>query len=339
MTNGLNAKIVCALVVGMGLGIGPAAAQKPYHIESKWSVPGNGGWDYLTVDSAAHRLYIAHGTKVDIQDLDTGKTLGTIHGLKHCHGIVIAPDGKTGFISDGGSNEVVVFDPAKMAKVDRIPTGGNPDGMAYEPATETLWVFNGTSSNATVIDVAQRKAIATVGLPGRPEFPVADGTGAIFVNLEDKNAIARLDAKAQKVTATWPLAGCKAPSGLAFDKAGSRLFSVCDGKKMAVTDAKTGESLATPTIGNEPDAAGYDAKNKFAFSSNGDGTLTVVDAGHAGYPVAQTLATQKGARTMAFDETTGRIYLVTARAGKLAPGAKRAAPVPGSFTVLVVGRD
>ena len=138
---------------------------------------------------------------------------------------------------------------------------------------------------------------------------------------------------------SWPLASCEAPSGLAFDKAGSRLFSVCDGKKMAVTDAKTGESLATPTIGNDPDAAGYDAKNKLAFSSNGDGTLTVVDAGHAGYPVMQTLATQKGARTMAFDETTGRIYLVTARAGKLAPGAKRAAPVSGSFTVLVAGRD
>ena len=339
MKHELKSSFFGALAVCLGLSVAIANAQKPYHLETKWSVAGDGGWDYLTVDSAAHKLYIAHATEVNVLDLNTGRALGTIGGLKRCHGIVIAPDGKTGFISDGDSNEVVVFDVATMAAVAKIQTGGNPDGMAYDPATGTLWVFNGGSSNATVINVAQRKAVATVALPGRPEFPAADGTGTIFVNLEDKNAIARLDAKAQRVTATWPLAGCEAPSGLAYDKAGSRLFSVCDGKKMAVTDAKTGKSLATTTIGDGPDAAGYDAKHKLAFSSNGEGTLTVVDAGKAGYPVLQTLPTAKGARTMAFDEATGKIYLATARAGKLAPGAKRAAPLPGSFTVLVLARE
>lgn len=339
MKIGLKSAVLGAVALGLSVSAGVAGAQKPYHVEAKWSVAGDGSWDYLTVDSAAQRLYVAHATKVDVVDLTTGKTLGSIAGLNHCHGVVIAPDSKTGFISDGGSNQVVVFDPATFAVVSKIPTGGNPDGMVYEPVTESLWVFNGSTKNATVVDVAQRKAVGTVVLPGRPEFPAADGTGTIFVNLEDKNAIARVDAKSQKVTATWPLTGCEAPSGLAFDKAGSRLFSVCDGKKMAVTDAKTGKSLATPTIGDEPDAAGYDAKNELVFSSNGDGTLTVIDAGKAGYPVVQTLPTQKGARTMAFDEATGKIYLATARPGKLAPGAKRAAPVPGSFTVLVAGRD
>lgn len=251
----------------------------------------------------------------------------------------MAPDGKAGFISDGGANEVVIFDPATFAIVGKIAAGGNPDGMAYEPVTGTLWVFNGSTKNATVVNVAERKSVATVALPGRPEFPVADGSGTIFVNIEDKNTIVRLDAKSQAVTATWPLAGCEAPSGLAFDKEGERLFSVCDGKKMAVTDAKMGTSLATPTIGEEPDATGYDANRKLAFSSNGDGTLTVIDAGKAGYPVVQTLSTQKGARTMALDEATGRIYLATARPGKLVPGAKRASPLPGSFTIIVVGHE
>jgi DNA-binding beta-propeller fold protein YncE len=329
-----------ALAVALTTIAAPALAQKPFHVETKWSVAGEGGWDYLTVDSNAHRLYIAHGVKVDAIDLKTGKTLGTIAGLTRCHGVLIAPDGKTGFISDGGANSVVVFDPTNFGTTGKIPAGTNPDGMAYEPTTNTLWAFNGTSKNATVIDAAQRKVIGTLALPGKPEFPAVDGNGTIFVNIEDKNAIVRLDAKSQKMTATWPLAGCESPSGLAFDKAGSRLFSVCDGKKMAVTDSKTGKSLATPTVGEGPDAAGYDAKSKLAFSSNGeDGTLTVIDTSKPGYPAVQTLPTMKGARTMAFDESTGKIYVVSAQFAKKDPAAKRPSALPNTFTVLVVGRD
>jgi hypothetical protein len=181
-------------------------------------------------------------------------------------------------------------------------------------------------------------------MPGKPEFPTTDDKGTIFVNIEDKNAIVRLDAQAQKVTGTWTLAGCESPSGMAIDRTGGRLFSVCDGKKMAVTDAHTGKSLATPTIGDGPDAASYDAGSKLVFASNGDGTLSVVDAGKPGYPVVQTLRTLSGARTMTFDPATGTIYTVSAKMGAT-PAATaatphpRPTPVPGSFTVLVIGRD
>jgi len=322
----------------------PATAESPFQIQQRWTIGGTGGWDYLTADPTAHRLYIAHMTRVDVVDTTTGKVVGAVEGLTRCHGVVIAPDGKTGFASDGGSNNVVVFDTSNFATLTKIPAGTNPDGMAYEGSTNTLWAFNGSSKNATVIDAASRMTIGTVALPGKPEFPQSDDEGTIFVNIEDKNSIVRLDAKAQKITATWPLSGCDSPSGLAFDKEGGRLFSVCDGKKMAVTDSHTGKSLGTPTIGDGPDAAGYDASKKLAFSSNGDGTLSVVDASKATYPVVQTLSTMRGARTMALDPSTGKIYTVTAKFGPTPP-ATAATPrprptiLPDSFTVLVIGQD
>ena len=321
-----------------------AHAQKPFRIEQRWTIGGTGGWDYMTVDSEAHRLYIAHQTRVDVVDITTGKVIGAVQGLTRTHGVVISPDGKTGFVSDGGANNVVVFDPSSFATLATIPAGTNPDGMVYERSTNTLWAFNGTSKNATIIDATRRAVVGTTALPGKPEFPTTDDKGTVFVNIEDKNEIVRLDAKTQQITATWPLAGCDSPSGLALDKSGARLFSVCDGKKMAITDSHTGKSLGTPTIGDGPDAAAYDSNQKLAFASNGEGTLTVVDAGKPGYAVLQTLPTMKGARTMALDPTTGRVYTVTAQFGA-APPATAATPrprpsvVPGSFTVLVIGRD
>lgn len=325
--------------------LGSAAdAQKSFKVEQRWTIPGDGSWDYLTVDPSTHRLFIAHLTKVDVVDTNTGKEVGSIPGITHCHGIVLLPDGKTGFISDGGANNVVVFNPATLAVTSKINAGTNPDGMVYEKSTNTLWAFNGASKNATVIDVAKLAAVGTIAMPGKPEFPTTDDAGTIFVNIEDKDAIVRLDARSKKITATWPLAGCESPSGMAIDKTGGRLFSVCDGKKMAVTDMHSGKSLATPTIGDGPDAAGYDPGTKLAFASNGDGTLSVVDAGKPGYPVVQTLHTMSGARTMALDPTAEKIYTVSAKLGA-APAATaatphpRPAPVPGTFTVLVIGRD
>jgi len=194
-----------------------------------------------------------------------------------------------------------------------------------------------------VIDTADRKVVATIALSGKPEFPVADGSGTVFANIETKNEIVRFDAAAKKITATWPVDNCDSPSGLAIDTAGHRLFAVCDGGKMAVIDTRTGKTLANPAIGEGPDAARYDAKRKLAFSSNGGGTLTVVDASKANYPVVQNLETQRGARTMTLDQSTGRIYLATAAFGdRPAPTAAnphpRPAIVPGSFTILVVGQ-
>jgi YVTN family beta-propeller protein len=322
----------------------PAQAQKPYKVIDKWTIGGEGGWDYLVADAGAHRLYITHGGRVEVIDSTTGKSIGAITGLKGTHGVALDSDSKFGYISDGGAGQVVVFDRNSLATVTSIPVGVNPDGIAFEPVTKTVWAFNGRSKSVSVIDTATNKVTATIALPGKPEFPVADGTGVVFDNIEDANSIVRLDAKTLKLTATWPLTGCESPSGLAIDLTGRRLFSVCDGKKMAVTDANTGKSLANPAIGEGPDAAGYDATNKLAFSSNGEGTVTIIDASGSSYPVKQTVTTEKRARTMTFDSATGRIYVVTAQFGP-APEATAANPhprppaLPGTFTVIVVGHE
>lgn len=332
-----------AVLIGMLSATSSAFAQGQYRVLDHWKIGGEGGWDYLTADPAAHRLYVTHGPRVEVIDTTSGKITGSINGLKGTHGVALDDSGKFGYISDGAGNAVVVFDRSSLQTVATIPAGTNPDGIAFEPMTKTVWAFNGRSKNVTVIDTAARKAIATIPLPGKPEFPAADGKGTMFVNIEDKNEIVRLDGAAKEITAEWPLKGCDSPSGLAFDAEGRRLFSVCDGKTMAVTDANTGKLLATPTIGDGPDAAGYDPQHKLVFSSNGDGTLTVVDASGSSYPVAQTVVTERGARTMAFDEGAGRVYLITADFGPR-PAATTQNPrprpqiVPGSFTILVVGR-
>ncbi len=321
----------------------PVSSQKAFKIQDKWQLGGEGGWDYLLADGAAHRLYITHGPRVEVVDMQTGKAIGAITRLKGTHGVALDPEGKFGYISDGRANAVVIFDRGTLATVATIPAGTNPDGITYEPVTKTVWAFNGGSKDVTVIDTATRKVVATVALPGKPEFPQADGTGQVFDNIEDKNEIVRLDAKNPKITATWPL-GLESPSGLAIDRAGKRLFSVCDGKKMAVVDFNSGKVLATPEIGNGPDAAGYDAKAKLAFSSNGDGTLTVIDAAGSDYKALQNLQTERGARTMTLDPSTGKVYVVTAQFGpRPAPTADnprpRPAVVPNSFTVIVLGHE
>lgn len=320
-----------------------ALAQSPFSILAKWSIGGDGGWDYLAVEPGSHRLFITHGSRLEILDTNSGKSLGAITGFKGLHGVAFDTSGKFGYASDGGANEVVVFDRSSLAKVSSIPTGANPDGILFEPKTQTVWAFNGRGKSTTVIDAAKRSVVATIPLPGKPEFPAVDGTGAVFVNIEDKNEIIRLDAATNKATATWPLAGCDSPSGLAIDAPGHRLFSVCDGNKMIVTDSANGKMIALPEIGEGPDATAYDATHKLAFSSNGGGSLTIIDASKPAYPTLQTLPTAKGARTMAFDPRNGHVYVVTGDFGP-PPAATAQNPhpwptvVPGSFRVLVVGR-
>lgn len=318
------------------------AAQTNYQILDQWKIGGEGGWDYLMVDSPAHRLYVTHGTKVEVVDTGSGKVVGQITGLHGIHGVALDKDGRFGYISDGGGNAVVVFDRSKLSTVATIAAGTNPDAIIFEPATETVWAFNGRSHDATVIDANARKAVATIPLPGKPEFAQVDGLGNVYVNIEDKNEIVHLEAHSKKLVDTWPI-GCDSPSGLALDNEGHRLFSVCDGKKMAVTDAKTGKQLAVAAIGEGPDAAGYDPKHKLAFASCGEGVLTVVNADDKSYPAVQTVTTQRGARTMTYDAANDRVYLVTAQFGprpqETAENPRpRPAIVPGSFTVIVVGR-
>lgn len=335
--------VAAALLLGLSAASPAAAQQEPYHILDRWKTGGDGWWDYLHVDSAAHRLYIAHGNHVAVIDTQSGKQVGDITGFKGTHGIAFDTAGKYGYISDGGGNAVVVFDRATLAKVATIPAGTNPDGIIFEPATQTVWAFNGRSHDVTVIAAASHKVLATIALPGKPEFPQVDGKGTVFDNIEDKSEVVRLDAHTLKLTATWP-AGCDSPSGLAFDVPGHRLFPVCDGKKMSVIDSNTGKLLANPAIGDGPDAVRWSAKHKLVFASCGEGVLSVVDAAAPGYPTIQTLPTQRGARTMAYDPATDRIYTVTAEFGPRPATAtpenpyRRPAMIPGSFTILVIGR-
>ncbi len=337
-----RAVVGAALMAFLSLPVLSAGAQAKYQVKDHWKIGGEGGWDYLAIDPQIHALYITHGNCVEVVDTQSGKVVTSITGLKGTHGVAFDKAGKYGYISDGAANAVVVFDRHSYQMVASIPAGTNPDGILYEPVTATVWAFNGRSNNATVIDATQNKVVGTVELPGKPEFPVADGKGTVFVNIEDKNEILRLDARSQKATAIWPLSPLESPSGLAIDTAHRRLFSVCDGKHMAVLNADTGKVIATPDIGEGPDAAAFDAKNGLAFSSNGDGTLTVVkEQSPDSFVVLQTVETQKGARTMALDPNSGRIYLATAAFGpRPAPTADRPHPrpsiVPGTFEVLVV---
>jgi YVTN family beta-propeller protein len=318
---------------------GPA---QPYHIVDHWNIGGEGGWDYLNVDTGAHRLYLAHGTRVDVVDTTTGKVVGAITGLHGVHGIALDSAGKFGYISDGGANAVIAFDRSALAVVATIPAGTNPDCIIFEPATKTVWAFNGRSNDISVINPVSNTVIATIPLPGKPEFAVADGQGTVFDNLEDKSEIVRIDARTKTISATWA-AGCDSPSGLALDIAGHRLFPVCDGKKASVIDSTTGKLLANPTIGDGPDAAGFSAAHSLAFASSRDGILSVIDAAAPGYPTIESLATQAGARTMTYDPSTDRVYLVTADLGPRpdpTPANPRPRPpvIPGTFTVIVVGR-
>jgi YVTN family beta-propeller protein len=315
-----------------------------YHVAYRWKVGGQGGWDYLLSDDAAHRLYITHNSRVEVIDSTTGKVIGAITGLKSTHGVALNPNGKTGYISDGAGNAIVVFNRADFSVQATVSAGTNPDGITFEPMTKTVWAFNGRSNSASVLDAASNSVIATVPLPGKPEFPQVDERGSVFVNIEDKNEIVKLDAASRKAIATWSLPGCESPSGMAIDRDRHRLFSVCDGEKMVIVDYETGKVLGLATIGDSPDAASFDPKHGLAFSSNGgDGTLTVVDSSKSGFPVLQTVKTEKGARTMTLDVSTGRIFLVTAQFGP-APAATADVPhprrsvVPDSFEIIVVER-
>jgi len=341
MTTRLSALLAIGLAAASFV---PAHAQKPFSVEARWTLGGDGGWDYLLADPANHRLFVTHGPRVEVVDTTIGKPVGAITGLKGTHGVALDPNGSFGYISDGGSNAVVVIDLHTLATVATIPAGTNPDGIVFEPRTRTVWAFNGRSKNASVIDAATNKVIATIALPGKPEFPAVDGTGTLFVNIEDKGEILKIDAIAKTIVATWPL-GVESPTGLAIDTASHRLFPVCDGKVMPIVDYTTGKVIATAAIGNGPDAAAFDPASKLAFSSNGaDGTLSIVDTTKPNFPTIQTLATQKSGRTMAFDSGTGKIYIVVAEMGPR-PAATpenphpRPTALPGSFSVLVVGRD
>jgi DNA-binding beta-propeller fold protein YncE len=332
------------LVLGFGLGCSGMYAQG-YKVKGSIAIGGSGGWDYLAADAPNRKLYVSHGMQVEVVDLHSNKPAGKIPGFGGVHGIAFADKLGKGFISDGRSNEVAIFDLKTMTVRKKVKAGTNPDGIVYDPFSQRVFAFNGRSKDATAIDAKDDSVVGTIALDGKPEFPVSDGKGHVYANIEDKSEIVKIDPKTLKVEGNWPLSPCESPSGLAINQDGTRLFAVCDNKLMAVVDTRNGKVVATPAIGDGPDAAGYDANAKLAFSSNGDGTLTVIqDKGSDQYPVVETVTTEKGARTMTIDEKTGNIYLSAAKYGT-APAATasnahpRPAVLPGSFKVLIVAKQ
>src|SRR6202049_926541 len=254
-----------------------AAAGPGYHIMATYKLGGDGGWDYLTVDAAARRLYISRATHVMVVDADSGKSVGDIADTPGVHGIALAPELGRGFVSNGREGTVSIFDLKTLATSSKVKVGDNPTAILYDPATKRVFTFNGRSQDSTAIDAASGKVLGTIKLDGKPEFAASDAKGEIFVNIEDKSELTVIDPNKLEVKAKWPLAPCTEPSGLAIDRKNRRLFAGCDNKMMAVVDADSGKVLATPAIGEGVDATSFDPETNLAFASCGrDGVLTVV---------------------------------------------------------------
>ena len=345
----MNTRVVgWALVfVGLGLAAGIAHAGRPggYHVSRRWKIGGEGGWDLLTVDSRAHRLYFGRGDRMQVVDVDSGKLVGEVPGTPGIHGVALAPDLGRGFTSNGRDSSVTIFDLKSLRVLAHVRLDAqNPDAIVYEPRTKRVFSFNGRSRDATAIDAATGNVVGTLPFDGRPELAVADGKGRIFVNLEDSSAVVAFDAASLRIESRWPLAPGEEPTGLAIDVRRHRLFSTCSNSKMIVLDATTGRVVADIPIGTGVDGAAFDPGTGLAFSSNGEGTLTVVRAESPdSYRVLETVPTQRSARTLALDDRTHRIYLAAAEFGEApAPTADRPHPrppmIPGSFVILEVAR-
>jgi len=340
------AKIGCALMLAaLVVAAIPrryaAAPASGYHLLKKVVLGGEGFWDYLTCDSAARRVYISRGTHVMVVDADSYAVVGDIPGTEGVHGIALAHEFGRGFTSNGRTNTVTIFDLQTLKILGTAPTGTGPDAILYDPASKRVFTFNGQGGDATAVDAATGTAAGTIALGGRPEFAVADGQGHIYNNLEDKSEVVRIDSQKLTVTARWPLAPCEEPSGVAMDTEHRRLFIGCHNRMMAVMDADTGKVLATPPIGEGVDANAFDPEAQLAFSSNGEGTLTVVhEDSPEKFTEVASVPTERGARTMAFDPKTHNIFLVTAEFGPPPPPTPehphpRPTVKPGSFMLLV----
>src|SRR5580658_9283386 len=339
-----NSRLWIAVAIVLLAPAGQAASSPGYKVTNTYKIGGEGGWDYLTADAAARRLYISRATHVIVLDLDSGKSVGDIADTPGVHGIALAPELGRGFVSNGREGTVSIFDIKTLVTSSKVKVGMNPDAILYDPATKRVFTFNGRSQDSTAIDAARGKVLGTIKLDGKPEFAASDAKGKIFVNIEDKSELTAIDPNKLEVTATWPLAPCEEPSGLSIDRKNRRLFVGCGNKMMAVVDADSGKVLATPAIGDGVDATTFDGETGLAFASCGEGVLTVVkEESPDKFSVAENVPTQKGARTLALDSKTHNVFVVTAQFGpRPEPTADnphpRPAIVPDSFVVLMVGK-
>jgi YVTN family beta-propeller protein len=314
-------------------------ADGPYHFLKEIPVGGDTGWDYLSVDSRAQRLYVSHGTKVVVIDLAHDVVAGEITNTPGVHGLAPAPELGRGMVTCGRENKAAIVDLKSLEILSKVDTGANPDGMLYEPGRQEFYTFNGRSQSATVIDAKSAKVVATIPLGGKPEFAQADPkAGLVFDNLEDQNEVVVIDTKTRTVTNRWPIAPNEEGSGLAIDLAMHRLFIGCGGSKtMAMMDGTSGKVLASVPIGGGVDANAFDPGTQLAFASCGDGTMTIAREDGDKLVVVQILKTEPSARTMTIDPATHKIYLAAAKFEAPAEGQRRGKIVPGTFKILVYG--
>lgn len=312
-------------ILAFALAAADAALAEGFVITKKISIPGQGSWDYLTVDEGARRLYVSHGTQVEVIDVDSGSVVGSILKTPGVHGIAVAPKLGRGFVSNGQSSTVTIFDLKTLKPLADVPTGQKPDAIIYDPATSRVFAFNGGSNSVSAIDAASGKVSGTIDLGGSPEYAVADGNGFVYNNLEDESLVLKIDSRNLTVEQRWPTAPCASPSSMAMDRANRRLFIGCRSKVMAVMNADSGKVIATLPIGDHVDATAFDPETKLVFNSNGEGTITVIrEESPDKYSVVETAKTLPRAKTMALDPKTHRLFLSTTEAGQ--------------FEVLVVGK-
>ncbi len=314
----LGAAAICVLCLA-------AANAGGYAILKKIPIAGQGSWDYLTVDADARRLYVSHGTQVEVLDVDSGAITGQIPNTLGVHGIAIAPDAGRGFVSNGQVSTVTIFDLKTLKTIAEVPAGKKPDAIIYDQASSRIFAFNGGGNSATAIDAVSGKVAGTVDLGGGPEFAVADGTGYVYNNLEDENLVLKINSRTLKVEQRWPTAPCSSPSSIAMDRSNRRLFIGCRSRVMAVMNADSGQVITTLPIGDHVDATAFDPETRLIFNSNGEGTITVIHEDDLGkYSIVETVATLPRAKTMALDPKTHQLFLSTAESGQ--------------FEILVVGR-
>jgi YVTN family beta-propeller protein len=317
-----------------------SGAESQYRLLKEIPVGGDGGWDYMTVDPAGRRLYVSHGTKVVVIDIDKDTVAGEVTNTPGVHGLAPAPELGRGFTSNGRENKSSIVDLKTLETLSKVDAGQNPDGMLYEPGQQEAYMFNGGSQSATVIDAKSGKVVATVPLGGKPEFATADPkAGRVYDNLENKSEVVAIDTKSHEVVNRWPIAPGEEGSGMAIDPGNHRLFIGCHNKLMLMMDSATGKVVGSVPIGDGVDANAFDPETKLAFASCGDGTVTIArEESPDKLTVVQTLKTEPRAKTMALDPKTHRIYLGSAKFEAPAEGQRRGRIVPDSFKILVYGQ-
>jgi YVTN family beta-propeller protein len=315
------------------------AQKSAYQIKNQFSIKSNGGWDYITVYK--NNLYVSHGTQVNILDKNTGDSVGIVQNITGVHGIAFDPIQNIGFTSNGKLNNVYAFNVQTNQVIATIPTGENPDAIMFDPFTKKIITCNGRGKNLTFIEPVTMKVVGAVEVGGKPETAVSDEAGNIYVNIEDKNEIVKIDAVNLKLTAHWSIHPVEEPTGLAIDLKNKRLFAAGE-KKMIVVNYENGKTVTTLPIGEGCDGLVFDNNQKLIFTSNGEGTASVIQQIDANnYKLIENIKTQKSARTLAIDESTGNVYLPAAKFEAQAPGVaenKRTPVIPGTFQVIVLGK-